>query len=394
MGTGRRNLTMAAVAVVCAVMVLGGAGTAFADTATQARPPERPAPTPPGPTPPGPTPSAPAQGPDGSTVGSDSSGSARSASDERLEKVRKQIDKLYRDAALATDEYNAAEEKADQQSAAMARLAARIVDVRKKLDELHDQAGAAARAQYRDVGLPPQARLWLSNDPREFLDNTERMRQGQHAAQGLIEETRRTEDKLRQYQRDARVRWQTLEANRKEKAEAQKRLEKQIKAAKQLETRLEKEEKERLAALEAERARQAQAAWLNSGAVAVEDLGQKATGAAKRAVRFATGQIGKPYVWGAEGPSSYDCSGLTSQAWAHAGLVIPRTSQEQWRQLPQVPVKDMRPGDLVIYFDDATHVGMYVGDGKIVHAPRPGRSVTLAGAGTMPILGVVRPPAA
>lgn len=74
-----------------------------------------------------------------------------------------------------------------------------------------------------------------------------------------------------------------------------------------------------------------------------------------------------------------------------AGRSIPRTSQEQWRLLPHVAVKDMRPGDLIVYFKDASHIGMYVGDGTIVHAPRPGRNVTLAGAGSMAILGVVRP---
>ena len=73
---------------------------------------------------------------------------------------------------------------------------------------------------------------------------------------------------------------------------------------------------------------------------------------------FATAQIGKPYVWGAEGPGSYDCSGpdLTGLGGGRA-RPIPRTSQEQWRQLPHVAVKDMRPGDLIIYFDDASHVG-------------------------------------
>ncbi|PWS48467.1 glycoside hydrolase, partial [Streptomyces sp. ZEA17I] len=117
----------------------------------------------------------------------------------------------------------------------------------------------------------------------------------------------------------------------------------------------------------------------------------EATAAGRAAVAFASAQIGKPYVWGATGPGSYDCSGLTSQAWAAAGRPIPRTSQEQWRLLPRIDIRDMRPGDLIIYHADASHVGMYVGDGAIVHSPRPGRHVTLAGAGSMKILGVVRP---
>ncbi|NJP72254.1 C40 family peptidase, partial [Streptomyces sp. C1-2] len=170
-----------------------------------------------------------------------------------------------------------------------------------------------------------------------------------------------------------------------------KRVKKRIAAAETLQDQLEAKEKERLAKLEEEAARQAQTAWLDSGVL--KDVNTKASAAGREAVAFATDQIGKPYVWGAEGPNSYDCSGLTSQAWLAAGHAIPRTSQEQWKRLPHVALADMRPGDLIIYFEDASHVAMYLGDGKIVHAPRPGRTVTIAGAGTMPILGVVRPDA-
>ncbi|CAM5262116.1 hypothetical protein SMICM304S_05690 [Streptomyces microflavus] len=91
---------------------------------------------------------------------------------------------------------------------------------------------------------------------------------------------------------------------------------------------------------------------------------------------------------GGHRPGLYDCSGLTMKAWAAAGRPIPRTSQEQWRLLPRIDIKDMRPGDLIIYHADASHVAMYVGDGTIVHSPRPGRHVTLAGAGSMKILAV------
>lgn len=141
--------------------------------------------------------------------------------------------------------------------------------------------------------------------------------------------------------------------------------------------------------LEQQDAAKAQEAWLGSGEL--KDINGEASAQGKAAIAYATAQIGKPYVWGAEGPASFDCSGLTSEAWRAAGKVIPRTSQEQWRLLPRVPVSQMRPGDLIIYHQDASHVGMYVGNGSIVHAPRPGRQVTLTGAGSMVILGVVRP---
>ncbi|MFJ9517986.1 C40 family peptidase [Kitasatospora sp. NPDC101801] len=115
---------------------------------------------------------------------------------------------------------------------------------------------------------------------------------------------------------------------------------------------------------------------------------------AHRAVAYALAHLGSPYVWGATGPAEFDCSGLTSRAWDAAGVTIPRTSQEQWAQLPRVPTgAPLRPGDLVIYFAEATHVGLYVGDGLVVHAPRPGTVVRLTSLQRMPVAGVVRPAA-
>ncbi|MBP2064026.1 NlpC/P60 family protein [Streptomyces iranensis] len=119
--------------------------------------------------------------------------------------------------------------------------------------------------------------------------------------------------------------------------------------------------------------------------------GMASAEAGRRALAYALNQIGKPYVWGAEGPNSFDCSGLTSSAWAYAGRTIPRTSQEQWRQLPRVPLSRLRPGDLVIYYKGASHVAMYAGNGQVVQAPRPGQRVKLSPLASNPLQGVVRP---
>ncbi|MFD3733607.1 NlpC/P60 family protein [Streptomyces sp. NPDC058632] len=369
MKAGRRTLTATAVTVVCAITVLAAPGTAFA----------APAPPPS----PGPGTSA------GANPGADPGAAPGAAPSKDLEAVRKKLDKLYRAAAVATEEYNAAEEKAKQQSAEIVELAEKIVKGREKLDDLKARAGASAASQYRGGGLPPEAHLMLSDTPQDFLVGAGRIRQGQHATKGLLGEMRRTQEDLEQYAQDAEAQWRKLETGRKAKATARKKIEKRIAAAEKVESELEQEEKERLAELERQAARKAQAAWLKSGAL--DGAAAEATGQGEKAVAYATAQIGKPYVWGAEGPTAYDCSGLTSQAWTSAGQGIPRTSQEQWRQLPRVAVEDMRPGDLIIYWDDASHVGMYIGDGSMVHAPRPGRTVTTAGAGSMPILGVVRP---
>jgi peptidoglycan DL-endopeptidase CwlO len=95
---------------------------------------------------------------------------------------------------------------------------------------------------------------------------------------------------------------------------------------------------------------------------------------ADQAVAFAYAQIGKPYAWGATGPSSYDCSGLVQSAWAAAGLSIPRDTYEQWAALPHIPMSELQPGDL-IYYDGESHVAMYVGNGDIIDAPQTGLDV-------------------
>lgn len=116
---------------------------------------------------------------------------------------------------------------------------------------------------------------------------------------------------------------------------------------------------------------------------------------ADRAVAFAYAHLGCPYVWGGTGPCSagFDCSGLVMQAWAYAGVSIPRTSEEQWADLPKVPVSELRPGDLLIFLD-GDHVGMYVGHGELIEAPHTGADVQLApfsGWYLANFVGAVRP---
>ncbi|MGP4002656.1 C40 family peptidase [Streptomyces sp. 8N706] len=309
--------------------------------------------------------------------------------DRSLEEVRKEMDGLYRRAEAATEAYNRARSASEKQSQEIVRIARSIADAQKRMDRLRTQAGALARAQYRAGSLPDEARLLLNDDPGDFLRDARLARKGHQATKGLMTTLAATQRDLDGYAKSANEQWRKLEENRKRKAAAKKQVKARLAAVRELESTLQREELERLRELEDEAARKAQAKWLGSGVL--DKAGGKASERGRKAIAYATRQIGKDYEWGAEGPKTYDCSGLTSQAWLAAGRAIPRTSQEQWRQLPRVDIEDMRPGDLIIYHQDAGHVGMYVGDGAIVHAPRPGRQVTLAGAGSMRILGVVRP---
>lgn len=115
-----------------------------------------------------------------------------------------------------------------------------------------------------------------------------------------------------------------------------------------------------------------------------------ASSRAGRAVQFAYQQIGKPYIYGGNGPGGYDCSGLTSAAYRSTGLSIPRTSSAQLAALPTVSKANLRPGDLVGFYSGG-HIGIYVGDGYVIHASRPGKPIAKVKMSTMPYYKSVRP---
>ncbi|WBO62147.1 NlpC/P60 family protein [Streptomyces camelliae] len=115
---------------------------------------------------------------------------------------------------------------------------------------------------------------------------------------------------------------------------------------------------------------------------------------AAKAIAFARAQIGKPCVWGATGPDSYDCSSLTQAAWRAAGVTVPRAAHEQAFAGAPVTPEGIEPGDLVLFFDDDRHVGLHVGGGMMVHAPGPGSTIreeSIYGAGESAIHRIVRP---
>lgn len=111
---------------------------------------------------------------------------------------------------------------------------------------------------------------------------------------------------------------------------------------------------------------------------------------AQAAVDFAYGAIGTPYVYGGTSAAGYDCSGLTQAAWQAAGVSIPRTSYAQWSGLQSFSTSNLQPGDIVVFYG-GSHVGLYVGDGQVIHSSRPGQPVSKVSMSTMPVSGAVRP---
>jgi peptidoglycan DL-endopeptidase CwlO len=116
-----------------------------------------------------------------------------------------------------------------------------------------------------------------------------------------------------------------------------------------------------------------------------------ASGRAAAAIKYAMAQVGKAYVYGAAGPNAFDCSGLTMMAWAQAGVGLPHSSSAQYSSGQRIAASDLQPGDLVFYYSPISHVGMYIGNGLIVHAANPGAGVRVAELYSMPYVGAVRP---
>lgn len=305
-----------------------------------------------------------------------------------IESIRAELNGLYREAENATEAYNTADVKAAGQKKRLTSLRADLARTEDRVRDLRDLAGAAARTQYRGGDIASTGiQLLLGDHPDQALNEASQARQALRSLATVSESQKSARDTVSRQTDAAAKKLRELDISRAAKATAKKRIEQRIARAEQIENGLRQDQTRRLAQLDKAADQKAKSRW--TGGDSGGDT--KATGAAERAVDFAMAQMGKPYVWGAVGPSSYDCSGLTSTAWAAAGHPIPRTSQAQWQGLRHVGLASARPGDLIIYFNDATHVGLYIGQGRIVHAPRPGRSVTVAPAASMPILGVLRP---
>ncbi|MEU1219670.1 C40 family peptidase [Streptomyces microflavus] len=301
----------------------------------------------------------------------------------------RELQTRYQEAEEASETYNATAEKLKQRTAQAKKVSAELAKARAALELSRGDAGRLAREQYQGhTEFSAYLQLLLARDPLRALDQShvvERVAANRSATVERLTGDARRADALAAASRRA-VDQQKRLADRQKKQRDTVRG--KLEEVETLLATLSDEQLAQLAGLEEQGVDAAQRELVASGALS---SARPATQQGRDAIAYAIEQIGKPYEWGAEGPGSFDCSGLTSQAWAAAGRTIPRTSQEQWKQLPKVPVSSLRPGDLVIYFPKATHVALYIGDGLVVQAPRPGTKVKASPVASNPLLGAVRP---
>ncbi|MEU3842383.1 NlpC/P60 family protein [Streptomyces sp. NPDC028635] len=339
-----------------------------------------------------------------------------------LEEVEKKVDDLYRQAESATDKYNAAKERTAKQRTRVDSLMDDVARRTEKLNEAREQLGSYAAAQYRTGGasLPDTATFLLADSPQQYFDQSHLMdRLTSHQKDAVDDYVTQQSETMRQ-RREATDGLRTLTDSQNDLRTAKATVQKKLADARELLSKLTAEEKARLAAIErhqqeeaarkaADLARQQAAQQQRqdrrqdgggspSGGTSTgtgTGSGSTSTGSqAERALAFARAQIGKPYVWGATGPGSYDCSGLTQAAWKAADVDLPRTTYDQVHAGTTVPLSQARPGDLVFFYDDISHVGLYIGGGMMIHAPKPGayvREESIYYDGESAIHSVVRP---
>ncbi|MEU0307575.1 C40 family peptidase [Streptomyces cyaneofuscatus] len=362
-----------------------------------------------------------------------------------IEDVQKKVDELYRQAGSATQQYNRAKAASTAQRAKVDTLLSDVAKRTEKINEARRELGAFAAEQYRTGGIAPTATFFLADDPQAYFDQSRLMSRSTERQQKAVDDFRtqqaaaskkraeavqslesltETQTTLRSSKQKvqnkltearsllakltAEEKARLAELERKKEAEAKEKAEKlarrQAAEAKEREEREEREEAEKKAREEAAKESGGDSGSGSGSGTGTGTSPGSGTGTgtgtgtdgsyaakAEKVLAFARAQIGKPYVWGASGPASYDCSGLTQAAWREAGVTLPRTTWDQVKVGTRVATSDLQPGDLVFFYDDISHVGIYKGDGMMIHAPKPGANVREESIYYMPIYGSVRP---
>ncbi|MET9347880.1 C40 family peptidase [Streptomyces termitum] len=287
------------------------------------------------------------------------------------EGVRARVDRLYEEAERATESYNKADEKADALRRQVHRAQDGLARGQERVNRMRGALGSLAGAQYRSGGLDPALVLLLSSDPDSYLDRASALDRATARQSTALTELRRENHRLDQERAEARAALGELERSRAEVARHKRTVEGKLAEARRTLASLTTAER-----ADYERASRSggRAAGPGQDALPPADLGGTDARAAA-AVLAARSAVGRPYVWGATGPSAFDCSGLMVWSYRQAGVSLPRTSSAQRYAGRRVPLSQIRPGDLVTYRGDASHVAIYAGNGQVIHAPYPGARV-------------------
>jgi peptidoglycan DL-endopeptidase CwlO len=294
-----------------------------------------------------------------------------------IDEVQTRVDRLYHQAEQAQERYHDAKVELDELRKDVGSLQADQDRQDDRLTTVREQVQDSIVSQYEGTSLSAVGQAVVSEDPSRFLSQLTTIA-AYNDIQSQLFADYSTELKALDIRSsatdDRRARMAALE---KELAKEQAAVQDKLAEAKDQLGQLKEDEREELLAS-------------RSGSVRLP-TDVPASGRAGAAVQYALAQVGDAYVYGAAGPSAFDCSGLTMAAWAQAGVGLPHSSSAQFGAGPHISSSALQPGDLVFYYSPISHVGMYIGNGLIVHAANPGSGVRVAELYSMPYVGAVRP---
>jgi peptidoglycan DL-endopeptidase CwlO len=296
--------------------------------------------------------------------------------------VQSQIDKASNELEDVVETYNGITEQLKTTQGQAQQVSVKVEAAKKQLDqtsaEVQKLSSAALR---RSGGVGTVSAVLTAESSDEFFDQISAIRAVNRTQQRDITRftTAKSSLEAEQTRYNALVAQQTTQ--QQQLAERKSTIEANIQSLEAL--------KQRLASQSAASQSSASSSSSNSGS---NDDSQvpAASGSAGSAVAFARAQLGKPYVWGASGPSSYDCSGLTMAAWSNAGVSLPHNAAMQYNSTAKVSRSALQPGDLVFY-RSLGHVAIYIGNGKVIHAPSSGDVVKVSSVDMMTPYGYSRP---
>lgn len=289
--------------------------------------------------------------------------------------VQARVDRLYHEAEQASERYNDAKIELDALQRDLDSLRADQERQDAELGDVREQVQDSLLRQFEGQGISAVGEVFVSDDPGAFLSQLSTMSTYDNYQDALLDDYATEVKALDIRQSATNTRLSQVSAT-EEKLKAEKAtIDDNLAEAEGLLEDLKEEER---------------AAILSRGSTAVpSDV--PASGRAAAAVAYAMAQVGDSYVYGAAGPSAFDCSGLTMMAWAQAGVALPHSSSMQYSSGSRVSSSDLQPGDLVFYYSPISHVGMYIGNGMIVHAANPSSGVEVSELYSMPYVGAVRP---
>jgi cell wall-associated NlpC family hydrolase len=315
-----------------------------------------------------------------------------------LEEVREQVDALHADAAEANERHNMAIEDLAEAQREQDRAESRVERQTARFDELTAEVGSIAAAAYRGSGVEPAVQALVTGDVSQYLADASTLDAFTSVQSQRLDVLARERISLEQAQLMAAEQERRLESIESMLRTEQGTVEQLLAEQENLLARLTAEQQAEMRRQE-DRQRAAAFADRSEATFRLSDADGGAVPASERAVAaidVALAKVGNGYAYGANGPDVFDCSGLTSWAYANAGVSLPRSSSAQFSAGTSVSSSALAPGDLLFYGSPISHVAMYIGDGMVVHASNPRTGVTTAaamdaGGPHKPFVGARRP---